>query len=56
MKTAHNLSTASPQRAPSWPPMPAAASPAVDTNHWLSRAARGFTWNRDGVSPRRRPN
>ena len=54
MKTANTVSTATAQRTPSWPPMPTAASPAVDTNHWLSRAARGFTWNRGALS--RRPH
>jgi hypothetical protein len=54
MKTAPNYS-AVPQRPQSWPPV-SVAVPAVDTNHWQSRAARGFTWNRDGASARRRPN
>jgi len=53
MKTATHDSTASPQRTPHWPPAQAAAH-AIDTNHWLSRAARGFTWNRGGLS--RRPH
>jgi|GraSoiStandDraft_24_1057298.scaffolds.fasta_scaffold2773591_1 hypothetical protein len=54
MKHAPNYSTVAPQRTPSWPPASAAVS-AVDTNHWQSRAARGFTWNRGAIS-RRRPH
>ena len=56
MKTATPDSTATTRRTPSWPPAQAAASRAVDTNHWLSRAARGLTWNRDGAVTRRRPH
>ena len=52
MKTAPNYSPVVPQRTQSWPPVSPGVS-AVDTNHWQSRAARGFTWNRRAPSPRR---
>jgi hypothetical protein len=33
------------------PSLPAGVT--VDLNHWQSRAARGFTWNRGGHTKRR---
>jgi len=33
-----------------WLPPQAAARPAPDFSHWLTRAARGHTWNGAGVS------
>jgi hypothetical protein len=54
MKNAPNDATVAPQRIPTWPPA-SSGVPAVDTSHWRSRAARGFTWNRGAIS-RRRPH
>ena len=39
-----------------WLPSQAAMPRALDLSHWLSRAARGHTWNGDGVTQRRRPH
>ena len=33
-----------------WLPPQPAARPEPDFSHWLTRAARGHTWNGDGVS------
>jgi hypothetical protein len=32
-----------------WPPLGAKAPSALDTTHWLTRAARGFSWHRRGI-------
>jgi hypothetical protein len=39
-----------------WMPSPAVPQRAPDFSHWLTRAARGHTWNGRGVTPRRRPH
>jgi hypothetical protein len=48
---AHHAHTAA--TAPrGWLPAPAAPPRALDVSHWLSRAARGHTWNGHGVMTR----
>jgi hypothetical protein len=37
-----------------WLPAQPTASRAHDLSHWLSRAARGHTWNGSGITHRRR--
>jgi hypothetical protein len=39
-----------------WLPPEAATRRAPDFSHWLTRAARGHTWNGRGVTQRRRPS
>jgi len=55
MKTPANYRTTAPAAAGAW--LPRAAVPrALDLSHWLSRAARGHTWNGPGAIARRRPH
>lgn len=56
MKTSANYRTATPAVPGAWLPAQAALPPALDLSHWLSRAARGHTWNGHGVNARRRPH
>jgi hypothetical protein len=54
MKSQANSRSKSRATALCWLPGPAARS--VDLSHWLSRAARGHTWNADAAMRRRRTN
>jgi hypothetical protein len=61
MKTPANYLTIAPalelathtDRPQGWLPAPATVGRTLDISHWQSRAARGFTWNRDGGTKRR---
>jgi hypothetical protein len=53
MKTPANYRNSTP-RAIGWLPAAVAAPRALDLSHWLSRAARGHTWNGPGAIQRRR--
>jgi hypothetical protein len=54
MKTLANYQPETrPRTAAGWLPAQAAAPRALDLSHWLSRAARGHTWNGDATSRRR---
>jgi len=55
MKTSANYRNAVPAAAGAWLPPPAVPR-ALDVSHWLSRAARGHTWNGHGATARRRPH
>lgn len=56
MKTPANYLPESRGRtAAGWLPAQAVAPRALDLSHWLSRAARGHTWN-GGATSRRRPH
>jgi hypothetical protein len=37
-------------RDPRWLPQTALASPRLDPLHWMTRSARGFSWNRAGLA------
>lgn len=37
---------------PMWLPDFARVEPSLDTDRWLTRGARGLSWNRGGKSPR----
>jgi len=56
MKTLANYSTDGSNRPQGWLPAPTTVARALAPQHWQSRAARGFTWNRDGAMQRRRPH
>jgi hypothetical protein len=49
------LATRVAERPHGWMPAPTVVARSLDLSHWQSRAARGFTWNRDGGT-RRRPH
>jgi hypothetical protein len=55
MKTSANYRTATPAPG-AWLPAQATLPRAIDLSHWLSRAARGHTWNGHGATARRRPH
>lgn len=45
---------AQPRRGSWFPtPTPARVSASIDPLHWMSRASRGFSWNRTGLMGRR---
>lgn len=57
MKPTANYRIATPSGTCAW--LPRLAPPrALDPSHWLSRAARGHSWNAAArnVNPRRRPH
>jgi len=64
MKTPANYRNTAPAAQPApghslggaWLPAQVAMPRALDLSHWLSRAARGHTWNGHGATQRRRPN
>jgi hypothetical protein len=47
----HNRPTPRPSANANWPPPHPVRS--IDPNHWLSRAARGHTWNGEAAIRRR---
>jgi len=54
MKTsANNLRSARPTTSHGWLPAQVATPRALNFSHWLSRAARGYTWNADATFKRR---
>jgi len=55
MKTSANYRNATHTAPGAWLPAHAASARVLDLSHWLSRAARGHTWNGSGANARRRP-
>lgn len=49
MQTLSN-SLANPPRTPRWPPVGSGLGNQTDIRHWKNQAARGFSWNADGVA------
>jgi hypothetical protein len=53
MKTPTNYRPRTPGTPHGWLPAPMALPRALDHSHWLSRAARGYTWNSNATFKRR---
>ena len=54
MKTSANYRPLAPASTPhGWLPAQMATPRALDLSHWLSRAARGYTWNANATFKRR---
>ena len=56
MKSPANYRNATQAAPGAWLPAQAALPRPLDLSHWLSRAARGHTWNGSGANARRRPH
>ena len=54
MKTPANYRQSTKASPPQgWLPLPLTTPRALDMSHWLSRAARGYSWNGDATFKRR---